>query len=162
MAMTSTRQEMISAIRELPARLEELVGGLSEEQLDASAGEGEWTVRQVVHHLADAHMVGFGRMKLVLTEEHPTVVVYDQEAWAETPDYREIPIEASLQIIRGLHQRWVALMKGLDEGQWARTGFHRERGDVSVEGFLGTYANHAGAHLGQIARLLEAHRGSGG
>jgi hypothetical protein len=78
------RQDMITVIQRLPADLEVAVKGLNEQQLGTPYREGGWTVRQVVHHLADAHMNGFIRIKLMLTEDRPTLKPYDQETWGLT------------------------------------------------------------------------------
>jgi uncharacterized damage-inducible protein DinB len=152
------RREMIARLRELPARLEAAVGGLSDAQLDEPEGEGEWSVRQVVHHLADANMNGFIRMKLVLTEEKPILKPYDQEKWAQLPDTTRVPIELSLEILRGLHERWSALLEGLPESAWQRSGVHLENGLQTLDDLLFAFVGHGENHLQQIAKIRSAHR----
>ena len=49
------------------------VAGLTDAQLDTPYRPGGWTVRQVVHHLADSHIHSYIRFKLALTEDEPTV-----------------------------------------------------------------------------------------
>ena len=156
MSTIAERQAMMAQIRDLPANIEATVQGLNNEQLDAPGGEGEWTIRQVVHHLADSHMNSFIRLKLILTEENPTLKPYDQEAWANLPDTASLPLEATFSILRGLHKRWVALFESLTEAQWQRTGFHPEIGDVTPGDLLKIYARHGEEHIEQITRLLTA------
>ncbi len=156
MATALERQGMIAQIRELPARIEAMVGELNEQQLDAPGGEGEWSLRQVMHHLADAHMNGFIRMKLVLTEEKPILKPYDQEKWAELPDTTRVPIQPSLAILRGLHQRWAALLESLAEPVWQRQGVHLEGGLLSLEDLLVTFVRHGEAHLEQMGKIRRA------
>ncbi len=158
MATAVERREMIARIRELPARLEAAVGGLSDAQLDEPGGEGEWSVRQVVHHLADAHMNGFIRMKLVLTEEKPILKPYDQERWAQLPDTTRVPIEPSMEILKGLHERWSVLLEGLPESAWHRPGVHLEAGLLTLDGLLSTFVGHGENHLQQIAKIRSASR----
>jgi hypothetical protein len=155
--MTSAeRKGLIDKIKRLPAQLELLVGGLSYDQLHTHYLPAEWTVAQNVHHLADSHMNSFIRIKLILTEEHPTLRPYDQDAWALTADYQHTPITESLTLLRGLHSRWAVLFDKLSEEQWRRSGFHPDNGEVTVEGLLRSYAAHGEGHLDQITRTLAA------
>lgn len=158
MATPEERCAMIEQIRNLPAQMTALVQGLSEAELTTHFLEGEWTVAQNVHHVVDSHVNSYIRFKLILAEDHPTLKPYDQETWAEFTDATRVDVEPSLQILRGLHHRWGQVFESLDEAQWARTGFHPEVGDISVEWILGHYAAHGEGHLDQIRRTLEAGR----
>lgn len=149
------RKDMINRIRKLPADLEAEVIGLSDSQLDTPYREGGWSVRQVVHHLVDSHMNSVIRMKLILTEDHPTLKPYDQEKWAELPDTKRLPIEGSLQELKGLHRRWCYLLDQLTDEQWQRTGYHPENGVMVLENFLKIYSHHGENHLKQITTLKE-------
>jgi len=146
----SERDERIRIIEALPGELVRLVAGLTDQQLDARYREGGWTVRQVVHHLADAHMNGYVRTRLVVTEDHPIIKGYDQDRWAALVDARTFPIETSLQILRGLHARWAALLRSLGDEAWARTGRHTERGEMSLDRMLEIYARHCTTHLDHV------------
>lgn len=156
MTTPAERKALIEKIKRLPSQLELLVGGLSYAQLHTHFLADEWTVAQNVHHLADSHMNSFIRIKLILTEDHPTVRPYDQDAWAVTADYAHTPISESLTLLRGLHSRWATLFEHLSEEQWARTGLHPENGVITVEGLLRDYAAHGEGHLDQITRTLAA------
>src|SRR5262245_64687175 len=154
MATAAEREGMIEEIRQLPSRLEALLKGLSDAQLDAPSGEGEWTIRQVVHHLADSHMNSFIRLKLILTEDKPPLKLYNQEAWALLPDTHQFPIPPTLQLLHGLHSRWITLFETVGDADWARSGYHPEIGDVTVDDLLQIYAQHCQEHLAQIKRAL--------
>ncbi len=153
MLATADRKQLIEKVRSLPDAMEAAVKDLSDAQLDTPYRAGGWTIRQVVHHVADSHMNAFARMKLLLTEEHPTIRPYDQERWAELSDTRSLPVHSSLAILRGLHQRWSALMESLPEGSWDRRGFHPESGEITVESLLATYSRHGENHVNQILGL---------
>lgn len=150
------RGRKIERIRDLPAALEEAVRGLNDKQLDTPYREGGWTVRQVVHHLADSHMNAFIRMKLTLAEENPHLKPYDQDVWATMPDAAGMPIGVSLEILRGLHDRWYHLLRGVADGGWVRTASHPERGSITLESQLQTYAGHGDKHVGHITGLRKA------
>lgn len=150
------RRRLIDKIRALPDQLEAVVSGLSEQQLTTPFVPGEWTVAQNVHHLADSHMNSFIRLKLLLTEDRPTIKPYDQDRWANVADADHKDVGDSLMLLRGLHSRWVCLFESLDESQWSRTAIHPEVGEITAEWLLTTYADHGEAHIDQIQRTLAA------
>ena len=154
--MSEENRKKIDRIRALPAALEEAVKGLNDKQLDTPYREGGWSVRQVVHHLADAHLNAFIRMKLILTEQKPTITPYDQNAWAALPDTTEMPIGVSLEILRGLHDRWCMLLDRVPDGDWTRSAVHPDRGEVTLESQLNVYAGHGERHVEQIMNLRRA------
>ena len=149
-------EALIEKIEQFPAQLETAVSGLTSEQLTTPYLEGEWTVAQNVHHLADAHLNGYVRVKLALTEDCPPLKPYDQDKWAVYPDANHVDLETSFQILRGLHQRWGLLFSALSDDEWTRTGNHLEDGIVTVADLLRIYVTHGEAHLDQIQRTLVA------
>jgi hypothetical protein len=149
------RKELIEDIASTPARLRAAVQGLSPAQLDTPYRPGGWTVRQVVHHLADSHLNGFIRCKLALTEQNPTTKPYDQDKWAETEEARTAPVELSLTLLESLHQRWVLLWQSLKSADFARTFHHPELGAVTLERHLCLYAWHGRHHVAHITSLRE-------
>lgn len=156
MTTSTEREARIRTLRELPAKVEAAISGLSEEQLDRVAGGEGWSIRQIVHHLADAHLNAFLRMKLMLTETKPILKPFNQEAWAELPDTTRLPLDSSLLILKGLHSRWAGLLDTVSEEDWQRVGVHLERGLVSMDDQLKTYSGHCEDHLGQIGRIKAA------
>ena len=147
------RAKLMEQFRSLPERAAAAVRGLNEAQLDTPYREGGWTVRQVIHHLADADLNAFIRTKFILTEEKPTLKVWDQDTWAGLPDTTLMPVQPSLAILQGLHDRWYALLRSLPEAGWKRAGNHPDRGEITVEDLLALYTRHGESHLGQILHL---------
>lgn len=150
----SERLDMISRIEGLPGEVEQAISGLSDAQLDTAYRENGWTLRQVVHHLADSHLNAFTRMKLILTEDRPALKTYNQDKWASLADSRE-PVQTSLALLSALHSRWAALMRAVAESDWQRTGQHPEAGEVSLERLLTIYSGHGTKHIGHIRGLRE-------
>jgi uncharacterized damage-inducible protein DinB len=148
------REAAIEAIANLPWELEDAVGGLDEAQLDTPYREGGWSVRQVVHHLADSHLNAWCRLKLALTEERPIVRTYDEAAWAELSDY-SLPVEISLDLLAALHARWVALWETLADEDWSRRLEHPERGTMTVDELLALYAWHGAHHVAHVTCLRQ-------
>lgn len=149
------REHMISEIEEAPARLRTAVAGLDDALLDTPYREGGWTVRQVVHHLADSHLNAYVRFRLALTEEQPLIKTYDQERWAQLADARTAPVEPSLRLFDSLHFRLTLLLKSLEAKDFERTINHPEHGVVRLEQYLALYAWHGRHHVGHITTLRE-------
>jgi len=149
---TDERVNAIASIAELPEQLRNAVDGLSSAQLGTPYREGGWTVRQVVHHVADSHMNAFVRIRLALTEDWPTIKPYDEAEWAKLHD-SAAPVEWSLELIEALHARWVMLLQSLSQAQWQRGYNHPEDGRVTVEHAALVYAWHSRHHVAHITHL---------
>jgi hypothetical protein len=146
------RTDAISTLAELPERLRNATDGLDSAQLSTPYRDGGWTLRQVVHHVADSHMNAFVRVRLALTEDWPTIKPYDEAAWATLHDMTA-PVEWSLELVESLHARWVMLLQSLDEQQWQRGFRHPENGPTTVELATFLYAWHSRHHVAHITHL---------
>jgi uncharacterized damage-inducible protein DinB len=148
-----TRAAAIAAVAETPAHLHRAVQGLSDDQLDTPYRPDGWTVRQLVHHVADSHMNAYMRTRLALTEENPTIKPYDEVKWAELPDARSLPVGVSLSMLDAIHIRWVALLKSMKPEQFARTFNHPERGPMTIDSNLALYQWHGPHHVAHVTEL---------
>ena len=148
----AVRAEHISILRLLPANLQAAVTGLSHAQLDEPYREGGWTLRQLVHHVADSHAMAYTRCKLALTEDWPTIKPYDEAAWARLVDSR-LPIDCSLAMITALHERWVNLFESLSDADFQRGYNHPENGRQDLARVLALYAWHSRHHTAHITSL---------
>jgi uncharacterized damage-inducible protein DinB len=147
------RAGQIQILRELPATLRSAVARLDDAQLDTPYREGGWTVRQLVHHIADSHANSYVRFKLALTEDWPIVKTYDEAAWANLADSRTFPIEPSLEMIAALHERWVALLESLSESEFRKGYNHPENGRQNLATALAIYAWHSRHHTAHVTSL---------
>ena len=147
------RSSAIAALTALPVAMRTAVDGLTDAQLETPYRDGGWTVRQVVHHVADSHMHAYIRVKFALTEESPTVRPYDEAAWAELPDVSRVPAQVSLSLIDGIHARWVACLAGLHEAQFARPFVHPELGPQRLDLSLLRYDWHGRHHVAHVLGL---------
>ena len=142
----------IEKLASAPARARQGVDGLSESQLDTKYRN--WTIRQIIHHLADSHVNCYVRFKWALTEDRPKIKSYDETLWSEVVDARTAPLESSLMILHGIHARWCDFLERLDDQQIQRGYFHPEFGQVvTLAKALPNYVWHVDHHLGQIAWL---------
>lgn len=146
---------LIGQIERAPADLRSSVRGLDDTQLDTPYRDGGWTVRQVVHHLADSHMNAYLRHKLAVTEHEPTIKPYEEKLWAELSDAAGMPIGVSLTLLDALHARWVVFLRSLEGPQFKRRFRHPELGVVPLERNIALYAWHGRHHTAHITALRE-------
>lgn len=148
--------EWFADIQYLPNELEASILNLDEFQLDTPYRDGGWTLRQVVHHVADSHINALIRFKLCLTEDNPTIKPYLENEWAKLDDVKTIPINISITILFGIHQRWLATIKNVKDEDWSRTVVHPEHNkQMTLWYLLGMYAWHGKHHTAHIKMLRE-------
>lgn len=144
-------KSFIQDIKDFPNLVKIELQKLSKEGLETPYRPGGWTIRQVIHHCADSHMNSFMRFKLALTENNPTIKSYHEDLWAMGSDYVEVPVEASLSILEGLHTRWVKLLESMKPGDFKKTFYHPEmKKEVALDRNLALYSWHCKHHLGHI------------
>lgn len=144
------RLKCIDEIDAAPRALRLAVAGLSEKDLHETYRKDGWTLRQVVHHVADSHMHAYQRFKFALTEEHPSIRSYQEALWAEELDARTLPVEVSLNLLEALHQRWGTRLRSMEAQAFSRTLDHPEMGSVSLDQMLALYAWHGRHHTAHI------------
>ncbi len=147
------RNEWIQHISDLPKNLRAAVSGLNASRLATPYRDGGWNVTQVVHHLADSHMNAFIRFKLALTEAKPTIKPYKENLWAEVIEARTAPVEASLKILEGLHERLIILLRSFKPEDFRITFIHPERGEMNFDTYVQIYAWHSRHHVAHITEL---------
>ena len=146
----------IKTIELLPVKLVDAANGLTDEQLDTPYRPDGWTVRQLVHHIADSHMNSYVRFKWTLTEDSPVIKAYDEKLWAEIPEARTAPIDISLNILTALHARWVLILKNLSKEDLSKYFAHPESGNkVRLDLNIALYAWHSEHHLAHIVNLIK-------
>lgn len=147
-------ERSIFALETFPIKLQNVVQMMDDQQLDTPYRPQGWTVRQVVHHIADSHLNSYIRFKWALTEENPRIKSYAQDSWANLPD-SQLPPHISLRLLSNLHDRWTSLMKGMTANDWERTFIHPEHIDTySLKYCLGMYVWHGEHHLAHIKALI--------
>ncbi|MGG3805953.1 YfiT family bacillithiol transferase [Metabacillus fastidiosus] len=146
-------QEWLKEIETYTIRLRETVDSLSDEELSRTYRDGSWTVRQLVHHIADSQLNMYQRLKLALTDENPTVPAFNEEKWAIQPDTK-LPVESSIKMLEGINERIVSLGYSLTEEQLDRAFTHQENGKIAVATKVAKLAWHEEHHLAHIKIAL--------
>lgn len=141
---------IIKSIENLPALLRCAIEKLNEKQLNTSYRPGGWTLRQIIHHVADSHINGYVRFKVTLTEDMPSIKTFRQDSWAHLFDSHTAPIELSLNLLENLDQRWIILMRSMTEQDFNKQLFHPEIGITKLGKIGEWYAWHGLHHAAQI------------
>jgi uncharacterized damage-inducible protein DinB len=150
------KNDWLAEMKAAPTNLDVALQNLNNEQLDTPYRDGGWTVRQLVHHLADSHMNAFIVFKLTLTEDLPTIKDYSENDWSFTTDVLHTPIQVSVSLLSALHQRWVDLLQSFTDEQWQRKFFHPTHNvEISLWDFFAVYTWHGKHHVAHITTLRE-------
>ena len=149
-------QEWIATIEGLPQILGNITKDLTIEQLSWPYRPGGWTIKQVVHHCADSHMNSMIRFKLTLTEDSPTIKPYYEDRWANLIDSNDDDLSHTLSLLKGLHAKWVLLLRSMTKDELEREFIHPEHGKhFSLEETIGLYAWHCKHHVAHIKQALK-------
>jgi hypothetical protein len=158
----STLAEVLERFRRAPEVLAVVLTGVFGDEIDYSPGSGKWSIRQIMAHLADSETVAAQRFRQVIAEDNPTIVAFDQDAWAQNLDYaRRLP-KNSLDTFRRVRAENHELLKALPEAVYERAGRHTERGPFTLRQLLDIYAEHAESHARQVQTIREQYKQSKG
>jgi len=156
LADEATRAKRITIIAETPAKFRAAVSGLTEAQLDTPYRDGGWTVRQLAHHVPDSHMNAYIRFKWGLTEDAPTIKVYDENAWSQLADSKTTPVEVSLNLLENIHTRWMNILRSMTSKDFERKLVHPANGEMTLDKVLNVYAWHGPHHTAHVTELRKA------
>jgi hypothetical protein len=153
--LAEEREKLIALYRGGYAAVAEALLKITDEELDGKPGPDRWSVREIVHHLADSEMTAAVRLRLLIAQDRPTIQGYDQDEFARRL-YYDRPHATSLELFRIVRQSTAEILDRLTPAEWVREGTHTEAGPYGVEAWLKTYANHAHKHARQIRIARDA------
>ncbi len=148
--------EQINAFEAIPSLINAALAGLSESQMHTGPAPGEWSIHEVVIHLADSETFGFERIRKTVAEEKPTLQVYDEDAWARNLRYQRQERQLALALFAAQRRSTAALLRMLPQEAWERTAIHPERGEIDLYAIFSIYLEHGGIHLAQIEHIKQA------
>ena len=150
------KKEWLLDIQSLPMQLEQALSDLDEAQINTPYRDGGWTVKQLVHHVADSHMNAYIRFKLGLTETKPTIKTYEQDDWAKLADTTNLPVNISITLLHALHIRWNEVLRNMTDADFQKEVYHPEhKTHLTLWYLLGMYAWHSRHHTSHITSLRE-------
>src|SRR5262245_40004692 len=147
-------KDSLAVLAATAGKLERLIAGVSSTELRQRPAPNQWSVSEILAHLADAEIVGAFRMRLILGAPGTAIVAYDQDDWARSGHYDKRDARKSLEQFRVLREVNLALLELLEPAQWKHYGMHAERGQESIEHVARMYAGHDINHLQQIEKIL--------
>jgi hypothetical protein len=154
----SDRSSLLERFRRGAELLAVVLTGVFGEEEDFTTAPGKWSIRQLVAHLADTELVAAHRFRQLLAEDNPTLVAFNQEAWASNLDYARRKPKQSLETLRRLRAENYELLKEVPEPAFERYGTHTERGRVTLGQTLEGFTNHTESHARQIEAMREAYK----
>lgn len=150
--------ELVKKYAEGYEQVARAIGNLTEEELQFKPGEKQWSIKEIIIHLADAEVVGVHRMKAVLSEHLPLLTHFDQDLWADRQDYRNLDHRPYLELFRLLRESMAALLNRIADEDWERAGIHTAAGKLTLRDLVQRYVKHVEDHLRQIERVLTVYR----
>jgi len=152
----SDGKESLAIQASTPGKLARLIDGVPTDKLMARPAPQQWSVSEILAHLADGEIVGGWRMRLILGSPGTPLAAYDQDNWVTSGHYDRRDPRQSLEQFRVLREANLALLESLDPEQWQHFGMHAERGKETIEHIARMYAGHDINHLQQVQRILAA------
>lgn len=145
--------DQIESYATIAERVTAAIAGLTPAQMQATPIAGEWSVHQIIIHLADSEAVGYERIRRTIAEERPPLQPYDEAAWGNNLYYHQQDPRLALELLKLLCQASAALLRQLPTEVWERVGIHADNGEMSLQTIFQTYLHHGEAHLHQIERV---------
>ena len=149
------RQKKIESFGAAYKRVVKTLRMLPKEMWSYKPSPSEWSVHEIVIHMADAEANGYVRFRRFVAEPGSKVMAYDQDRWAKKLDYKSQDMEESLQLFKYLRSTTYSVLKKLPDEVWSNTVEHSENGIMTLEDWLETYDNHAIAHIAQMNNNLK-------
>lgn len=154
MAKPDNLNESIAELRAFPGKIQNIVDILGSNGLKKSHKEGGWNGIQQIHHIADAQNMTYYRLKLIVSNDRPTLIPFDQDEWMNYRDSTTEDIRGSLNMIKGTYLRWADFMEGLSDADWEKKAVHPEQGELDVNYIFNYYFQHGKSHLRNLESLL--------
>lgn len=150
-------EDTISKIERLKVQakeISEIASMITKEKLAVPIKEGGWSINQIIHHIADAHLHAYMRVKWIYTENKTTLKTFDQDAWVDAPDTDNWDVIGSLNLLSGVCERWAKFSENLTQDDWQKVGIHPEAGEISIEYIFNFFIDHGESHIDQLRKML--------
>jgi hypothetical protein len=156
------RTALLARYRDGAGAFAAAVGDVTDRELDAHPVEGEWSIREIAHHVADSELTSAVRLRRLIAEDGAVILGYDERTFTDRLHSAERLIESSLAAAAAARASTLTILERLTDDEWSRTGTHSESGAYGVERWLEIYASHPWEHADQVRDVLAAVRGGAG
>jgi hypothetical protein len=154
--MTSEeRAKLVDAYGGAHSLLLQALRGFPHDMWDFKPAPREWSIRQVLVHLADTEIVACGRIRRAIAEPGGVIFAFDQDLWADRMDYQSQSAETALDLFRAIRQSTFELLKLMPDSAWLHTVQHPERGPQTVEALVAYFENHTHIHIRQVQDIYD-------
>ncbi len=139
-------------------KLQKLIKPLSKKEMKRRPAPSQWSIAEILAHLADAEVVGSWRMRLIMGSNGTPIAAFDQDVWAQTFDYANRDPKHSLKMFRALRENNLTLLKSVPKKLWENHGIHSERGKETIAHIVRMFAGHDLNHLRQVEKIARGHK----
>lgn len=120
----------------------------------AHAPKGEWSAAQVAAHIADNEIVYAVRVRMILTDENPLLVGFDEQAWSARLTMSDVNVAGSIERFRVMRDANIRLFDSLEPAEWSRAGTHADKGELTLADIVDLLIAHDRTYLDAIRKLL--------
>ena len=151
-----TRGELLMTYAQGPSVLKAALERYPRESWEFRPGTGQWSIQDIVFHVAEAELHGYLRARTAIAEPGAAIQSFDQDLWAGSLDSAAQPMDEAVELFRLLREMLARQLRALPEAAWQRDFMHPERGRITLEGWLENYVGHLDVHLRQMERTHRA------
>ena len=161
-----TKEEVMAKYAEGVEQLEAALAGLSESDHGLSRAEGKWSIRQIVHHIADAEDIWKIAIKAALGNSGCRFDLswyLPDNKCAEPLDYENRPFADAVELFKAARRHITALVNHMPDDAWERhiifiTDNIPEGEPFTVGKMLFWQSVHLDIHIKQIQETREKHQ----
>ncbi|RTE10148.1 DinB family protein [Paenibacillus whitsoniae] len=142
-----------SAYLHTHAQLQEAIAGISEEQLTWKPRSDQWSLTEVLSHLADHNLVVSFRIRAILAGATAQLPAFDQDAWVSGAKANGGSASDILAAFQALLIYNTSLFQRLSAEDWAKTGVNFKGQTLTLADVVHSFIAHVQHHLGQLERI---------
>ena len=151
--MPKPSEEQFTTYANAPSHISSLIQGLNSDALSYTPAKGEWSIHEILVHLADSELVGSWRIRRAIAEPGTTIQAYSEATWAQAMNYNNQDSSAAIQLFSALRISNTLLLRSLPDEVWEHIVIHSDDGTMSLYDVFVTYIRHIDMHIQQIERL---------
>lgn len=150
------RLEKIEEYRQGYGLLGAALTEVPKEAWDFKPSPTDWSVHEVIVHMADSESMAALRARKLIVEPGSTLMGYEEAKWADALRYGKQSMDDALQIIKLARSTTYNLLKSLPDEAFTHSVKHPEYQEpYTFEQWLNIYSKHIPDHIEQIRKNIE-------